>query len=146
MKLSSPAFQHNGAIPSEFTCDGSGVSPPLTISDVPKNTKSLVLISDDPDAPVGTWDHWVSFNIPPSTTQIPKGTEPKGVAGKNSWGKEGYGGPCPPSGTHRYLFKLYALDIGLNLPPGSAKKDIEIAMKGHIIEKTELTGLYKRNK
>jgi len=146
MRLTSPAFQHNWQIPSEFTCDGSDVSPPLIIHDVPKHAKSLVLICDDPDAPVGTWDHWIVFNMPASAAQIPKGTEPSGVAGKNSWGKTGYGGPCPPSGTHRYLFKLYALDTELNLPKGSAKKDIERAMQGHIIEKAEMTGLYKRNK
>lgn len=144
MKLTSPAFANNGAIPSEFTCDGAGLSPPLSISDIPKNTKSLALISDDPDAPVGTWDHWIVFNIPTSTTLIPKGAEPSGVAGRNSWGKTGYGGPCPPSGTHRYFFKIYALDTILNLPKGSAKKDLETAMQGHIIEKAELIGLYNR--
>lgn len=144
MKLTSSTFMHNGNIPSEYTCDGTDISPPLSISDVPANTKSLVLISDDPDAPVGTWDHWVVFNIPASTTQISKGTEPKGTAGKNSWGRTGYGGPCPPSGTHRYFFKLYALDTELNLPVGSAKKQIESAMQGHILAKAELIGLYKR--
>ena len=144
MKLTSPAFQHNGQIPSEFTCDGSDLSPPLTISDVSNNAKSLVLISDDPDAPVGTWDHWIMFNIPASTTQIPKGTEPKGIGGRNSWGRTGYGGPCPPSGTHRYFFKLYALDTMLNLPEGATKKDIEKAMQGHILAKAELMGTYKR--
>ena len=101
MKLTSTAFIHNAPIPSEYTCDGSDVSPSLSISDVPSNAKSLILIMDDPDAPVGTWDHWVVFNIPPSTKQINKGTEPDGVTGKNNWGRTGYGGPCPPSGTHR---------------------------------------------
>ena len=144
MKLTSPAFTHNGVIPPEFTCDGSDVSTTLTISDVPANAKSLALIMDDPDAPVGTWDHWVVFNIPPSTKQIQKATEPQGTAGKNSWGKTGYGGPCPPSGTHRYFFKLYALEIEFNLPKGSAKKDLEKAMQGHIIAKAELMGTYKR--
>ncbi|MBI2650394.1 YbhB/YbcL family Raf kinase inhibitor-like protein [Candidatus Woesearchaeota archaeon] len=144
MKLTSAAFANNGAIPSEYTCDGNDLSPPLSISDVPSNAKSLALISDDPDAPVGTWDHWVVFNIPPTTKEIPKGTEPKGTAGKNSWGRTGYGGPCPPSGTHRYFFKLYALDTILNLQEGSAKKDIESAMQGHIIAQTQLVGLYKR--
>ena len=144
MKLTSSAFQHNAQIPSEFTCDGSDLSPPLSISDVPANAKSLVLISDDPDAPVGTWDHWVVFNIPASTKEIPKGAEPKGNGGKNSWGRTDYGGPCPPSGTHRYFFKLYALDTILNLPQGATKKDIENAMQGHIIAKTELMGTYKR--
>ena len=144
MKLTSPVFTHNGNIPSEYTCDGSGLSPPLTISDVPANAKSLVLISDDPDAPVGTWDHWVVFNIPQSTKEIQKGTEPQGTSGRNSWDRTGYGGPCPPSGTHRYFFKLYSLDTELNLPEGSTKKQVEVAMQGHIIVKAELIGLYKR--
>ena len=144
MKLTSPAFTHNGAIPSEYTCDGSDLSPPLEISDVPSNAKSLVLINDDPDAPVGTWDHWIVFNIPSSIEDIPKGTEPKGTAGRNSWGRTGYGGPCPPSGTHRYFFKLYALDTELNLQEGATKKDLERAMQGHIIAQAELMGTYKR--
>ena len=144
MKLTSPAFANNGAIPSEYTCDGNDLSPELSISDVPSNSKSLVLISDDPDAPVGTWDHWVVFNMNPSTKEIPKGTEPKGAAGKNSWGRTGYGGPCPPSGTHRYFFKLYALDTMLHLPQGATKKDIEKAMHGHIITQAELMGTYKK--
>lgn len=144
MKLTSSAFTHNGIIPSEFTCDGSDLSPPLSISDVPSNAKSLALIMDDPDAPVGTWDHWIVFNIPPSTKEIIKGKEPNGIAGKNSWGRTGYGGPCPPSGTHRYLFKLYALDTELNLPKGSPKKNLEAAMQGHILAKAELMGTYKR--
>ena len=144
MKLTSTAFAHNSTMPSEFTCDGQDLSPPLTISDVPSNAKSLVLIMDDPDAPVGIWDHWVVFNIPPSTKEIAKGTEPKGTAGKNSWGRTGYGGPCPPSGTHRYFFKLYALDSELNLPEGSAKKELEMTTQGHILAKAELMGNYKR--
>ena len=144
MKLTSSAFQNNVQIPSEFTCDGDDLSPPLSINEVPSNAKSLVLINDDPDAPVGTWDHWVVFNIPPSTRQIAKGTEPDGTAGKNSWGRTGYGGPCPPSGTHRYLFKLYALDTTLNLPESSTKKELERAMQGHIIGQAQLMGTYKR--
>lgn len=144
MKLTSSAFQNNGQIPSEYTCDGNDLSPPLSISEVPANAKNLVLISDDPDAPVGTWDHWVIFNMHPSTREISKGKEPQGTAGKNSWGRTGYGGPCPPSGTHRYFFKLYALDTMLNLPQGAAKKDLERAMQGHIIAQAQLVGLYKR--
>lgn len=144
MKLTSPAFANNGEILSEFTCDSSDVSPPLAISDVPKNAKSLALVMDDPDAPVGTWDHWIVFNIPASTKEITKGKEPIGIPGKNSWGRSGYGGPCPPSGTHRYFFKLYALDTELALPQGSAKRELEMAMQGHIIEKAELIGTYKR--
>lgn len=144
MKLTSPAFVHNSNIPSEYTCDGSDTSPELYIADAPKNAKSLVLINDDPDAPVGTWDHWIVFNIPPATAKISKGQEPAGVGGKNSWGRTGYGGPCPPSGVHRYFFKLYALDTMLNLNEGATKKEIEAAMQGHIIAKTELMGTYKR--
>ena len=144
MKLTSSAFANNGNIPSDYTCDGAGLSPPLTLSDVPPNAKSLVLICDDPDAPVGTWDHWIVFNIPASAKEIQKGREPQGTHGKNSWGRTGYGGPCPPSGTHRYFFKLYALDAALNLPPGSAKKQIEAAMQGYILANSELIGLYKR--
>ena len=144
MKLTSPAFGHNGKIPSEYTCDGSDTSPELDIKDVPKNAKSLVLINDDPDAPVGVWDHWIVFNIPPETKKIEKGDEPEGLGGKNSWGRIGYGGPCPPSGVHRYFFKLYALDAMLSLEEGATKKQIEAAMQGHIIAKTELIGTYKR--
>ena len=144
MKLTSPAFENNKEIPSEYTCDGSDTSPELNIADVPENTKSLVLINDDPDAPVGTWDHWIVFNMPTTTNKINKGREPTGTAGKNSWGRTGCGGPCPPSGTHRYFFKLYALDTELDLAEGTTKKDIEAAMEGHIIDKTELVGTYKR--
>ena len=144
MKLISPAFKHNGAMPFEYTCDGADISPELNIENVPENAKSLALIIDDPDAPAGTWVHWVVWNIPPDTTKIAKGTESGGIGGKNSWGRIGYGGPCPPSGTHRYFFKLYALDINLGLKEGSSKQDLEKAMQGHIIEKAELIGHYKR--
>ena len=144
MKITSSAFANNGAIPSEFTCDSSNIAPQLSISDVPKNAKSLALIMDDPDAPVGTFVHWVVWGIPPDTKQIQKGAEPPGVHGKGGSGKLGYIGPCPPSGTHRYFFKLYALDAMLNLPEGSAKKDLENAMNGHIIEQAQLMGNYKR--
>ena len=143
MKVTS-VFNENEAIPSEYTCDGEDKAPELKIEDVPENTKSLALIMDDPDAPVGTWDHWIVFNIPPDTKVITKGTEPKGTAGKNSWGKTGYGGPCPPSGTHRYFFKLYALDTTLDIEEGSDKKDLEKAMQDHTIEKAELMGTYRK--
>ncbi len=144
LKITSPAFEHNTEMPSRYTCDGEGVSPPLTISDIPENTKSLVLINDDPDAPGATWDHWIIFNMPPDTKEIPENTEPEGIAGKNSWGNTGYGGPCPPSGTHRYFFKIYALDTYLDLPESSSKSDIENAMNDHILDKDELIGLYRR--
>jgi|TARA_Y100000310_G_scaffold93932_1_gene91515 hypothetical protein len=144
MKLTSPAFENNKEMPSEYTCDGANILPELNIDEVPENTKSLALIMDDPDAPVGTWVHWVVWNIPPDTKTIAKGTEPQGTQGKTSFGKPGYGGPCPPFGTHRYFFKLYALDMTLDIKEDSDKKDLEAAMDGHIIEKTELLGLYKR--
>ena len=144
MKLTSPAFTEGSAIPSEYTCDGADASPELSIADAPPNAKSLVLICDDPDAPAGTWDHWIVFNIPASTKNIAKGTEPPGVAGKNSWGKTGYGGPCPPSGTHKYFFKLYALDIELDLASGASKAEIMDAMKGHVVAEAKLMGTYKK--
>ncbi len=144
MKLTSPAFEHEGNIPSEFTCDSSDISPELEISDVRENTKSLALVMDDPDAPAGKWDHWIIFNIPQDTKKIEKGTEPEGIPGKNSWGKTGYGGPCPPSGTHRYFFKLFALDTELDLPEGSTKQELEEAMQNHLIEETQLIGKYQR--
>jgi len=146
MQLTSSAFQHNSPIPSEFTCDGENINPPLSITDVPANAKSLVLIVDDPDAVVGVWDHWIVFNMPPSSKQIAQNTQPQGGAGKNSGSKNNYQGPCPPSGTHRYFFKLYALDATLNLPEGSTKKQVESAMQEHILVKSELVGMYNRNK
>ena len=145
MKLTSSVFANNGAIPSEFTCDGDDISPHLSISDVPKNAKSLALIMDDPDAPVGIFIHWVVWNIPPDTKEISKGEEPRGVQGMTSFRRQGYGGPCPPSGTHRYFFKLYALDAELNLPEGSTKHDLENAMQSHIIAQAQLMGTYKRS-
>lgn len=144
MKLTSLAFTNNNTIPSEFTCDGADISPPLTISDVPKNAKSLALIMDDPDAPIGTFVHWVVWNILPDAKEIMKGDEPDGIQGTTGFRRLGYGGPCPPSGTHRYFFKLYALDTELNLPEGSAKHDLENAMQGHIIAQAQLMGTYKR--
>jgi len=144
MKLSSSVFENGEPIPSEYTCDGSDVSPPLTFSDIPENTKSLALIVDDPDAPMGTWVHWLVWNILPNTTGFSKNEIIKFPQGRNDFGKLDYGGPCPPSGKHRYFFKLYALDIILDLNEGSAKKQLESAMSGHIIEEAELMGTYTR--
>jgi len=147
MKLTSSAFQHQSKIPSKYTCDGADVNPPLAISDVPPNAKSLVLIMDDPDAmkPAGkVWDHWIVWNIPPFTKEIAEGQEPRGVHGKGTSGNLKYHGPCPPDMVHRYFFTLYALDTGLQLPEGSAKADVEKAMKGHILARTELMGRYER--
>ena len=145
MKLTSSAFQNGGLIPSEFTCDGPNICPPLVIDGVPAETKSLVLIMDDPDVPKnlrpdGMWDHWVVFNIPPHLREIQKGIEPEGAHGKGIGGNQNYYGPCPPDREHRYFFKLYALDAKLDLPAGSTKKQVEEAMAGHIIAHTELMG------
>lgn len=144
MKLSSPAFKNGGKIPAEYTCDGDNVSPALTFSDPPEKTKSLAIIMDDPDAPLITFVHWLVWNIPPSKTGFSKGENITLSKGKNGFRKQTYGGPCPPFGTHRYFFKLYALDTMLNLEPGSKKKDLEKAMSGHIIEETQLIGKYSR--
>lgn len=144
MEITSSAFAHEDPIPERFSCDGDDISPPLAIAGIPEGTQTLVLIMDDPDAPVGTWDHWVEFNIPASTANIPEAVGMLGTAGNNSWGRTGYGGPCPPGGTHRYLFKLYALDIALDLDEGSAKQTVEAAMAGHVLANAELIGLYTR--
>lgn len=142
--LSSPAFVSGGALPAQFTCDGIGSSPALSISGVPENAQSLVLLVEDPDAPKGVWVHWVAFNIPPTTRDIPEGKEPPGRAGKNSWGKTWYGGPCPPLGEHRYFFRVYALSKVLALPQGSTKTEVFTAMKKFILAETELMSRYER--
>lgn len=150
MKLESPTFEHEGSIPSTYTCDGENINPPLKISDVPLEAKSLVLIMDDPDVPKslrpdGMWDHWLIWNIPPETKEIAEGEEPSGVIGKNTGGKFGYQGPCPPDREHRYFFKLYALDAMLDLPAETTSKaDLEKVMEGHILEQAELMGRYNR--
>jgi hypothetical protein len=146
MKLISPAFDNNQSIPSEYTCDGENINPPLQISEVPTEAQSLVLIVDDPDAPAGTWVHWTVWNIDPQTTEIAKDSVPAGaVEGMTSFGKTGYGGPCPPSGEHRYFFKLYALDKELDLSASSGKDELEQIMPGHVLDSVELIGLYSRS-
>lgn len=146
MKIESSAFQNNQSIPAKYTCDGENISPLLKISEAPEGAKSLVLISDDPDAPIGTWVHWTIWNIDPKTEEIAEASIPQGaVEGVTSFGKPGYGGPCPPSGTHRYFFKLYALDITLNLDSSAKVSDIEQAVKDHVLDKAELVGLYGRH-
>jgi Raf kinase inhibitor-like YbhB/YbcL family protein len=142
LKLTSPVFENNGDIPSRYTCQGDNINPPLDIEGVPADAKSLVLIVDDPDAPMGIWVHWVVWNIKP-TDKIKEDSAP-GVQGVNDFGKQDYGGPCPPSGKHRYFFKLYALDTELDLDEGAHKKDVEGAMKGHILDKAEIVGLYEK--
>lgn len=146
MKITS-VFENNGNIPPEYTCDGQDAAPILTISDVPANTQELVLIVDDPDAPMGTFVHWLVYNIPANTTKIDYKNLPTGTEqGYTDFDKIGWGGPCPPSGTHRYVFKLYAINTKLNLPAGLTKQELEEAISKHIIDKTELIGLYKRSK
>jgi Raf kinase inhibitor-like YbhB/YbcL family protein len=144
MKISSSAFADGSSIPAKYTCDGSDTSPPLAFSGLPPNAKSLALVVDDPDAPGGTFDHWIVWNIPPSTTAVAEGQPPQGVMGRNGFRKDAYGGPCPPSGEHRYQFKLYALDSTINLRPSSSKRDLENAMNGHIIAEAQMVGKYKR--
>jgi len=145
LKISSPAFGSNGHIPGLYTCDGKDVNPALVIENVPDGAKSLALIVDDPDATAGTWVHWVLWNIDPKLKEIKADSVPsKSVQGKNDFGKNNYGGPCPPSGTHRYFFRLYALDTLLNLSPDSTKYGLEKAMKGHVLSEGQIVGLYKR--
>lgn len=144
--IESPAFENNEMIPSKYTCDEQNINPPLKISGVTEDVKSLVLIMDDPDAPAGTWVHWTIWNISPRTAEIAENTKPESaLEGITSFRKPGYGGPCPPSGTHRYFFKLFALDIMLELDQDATAGDIENAMKGHILDSAELIGLYKRS-
>jgi Raf kinase inhibitor-like YbhB/YbcL family protein len=143
MELTSDAFRHETRIPSKYTCDGDDVSPPLAISGVPDGTETLALIVDDPDAPSGTWDHWIAYDIPVSET-IPEGVATLGSPGRNSWGRSGYGGPCPPSGTHRYFFTVYALDVTLGLEAGAKKQALLEALEGHVLAEATLLGRYSR--
>ncbi len=150
IKVTSSAFQDGGMIPAKYTCDGQDVSPPLAWQDVPEGSKSLALINDDPDAPMGTWVHWVMYNIPPETSQLPENVPldkvlPNGAKqGMTDFRRVGYGGPCPPSGTHRYFFKIYALDVQPDLDAGATKKELLVAMEGHILAEGQLIGKYKR--
>lgn len=156
LSLTSPDFTHQNPIPEKFTCDGDDISPALSWSSVPRTAKSLVLIVDDPDAPDPaapklTWVHWLLYNIPPTATGLPQAVSsanlPEGaLQGSNDWRRAGYGGPCPPTGSHRYFHKLYALDIVLPDLGQPAKAQIEKAMQGHVIEKAELIGTYRRNR
>ncbi|HET7057538.1 MAG TPA: YbhB/YbcL family Raf kinase inhibitor-like protein [Nitrospiraceae bacterium] len=150
MKLQSPAFRQGDPIPAKYTCDGMDVSPPLTWTDPPQGIRSLALVADDPDAPRGTWVHWVAWNIPADTRSLPEAL-PKQHSlqtgmkqGTTDFKKIGYGGPCPPSGTHRYFFKLYALDLAFDLPGNTTKAELEKAMNGHTLQQAELMGTYQR--
>ncbi len=149
MQLISPAFTEGGKIPSEYTCDGKNINPPLDIRGVPDGTESLALIMDDPDVPLsirpdGLYIHWVVYNMPATLKSIEKGKAPKGVFGAGTGGKLAYQGPCPPDREHRYFFKLYALDISLDLPAGATKEEVEEAIEGHVIEEAHLMGRYER--
>jgi len=148
-ELISTAFEQGEPIPAKYSCDGEDISPSLAWGDPPQGTQSLALIMDDPDAPVGTWDHWIVFNIPADIRELPEampaGTKFGDVAvtfGKNSWNRSDYGGPCPPGGTHRYFFKLYALDTTLPSDETMNKKQVLAAMDGHILAETELMGTF----
>ncbi len=144
--LTSDAFKHNGKIPDRFTCEGEDLNPPMEIRQAPAGTVSFTLIVDDPDAPRGNWNHWLVWNIPVSQTRIEEGSLPRGaVLGMNDFGRTSYGGPCPPAGpTHRYFFKLYALDAFLDLKEGATKEQLENALTGHVLGEAELIGLYQR--
>lgn len=147
--LTSPAFGEGQVVPVRYTADGPDLSPPLRIQDPPEGTVSFALIMDDPDAPMGTWVHWVAWNIPGTASAIPEGGLPEGaVEGTNSWGRTGYGGPSPPRGTgvHRYVFTLYALDTTLDLPPSTDKAGLLAAIKGHVLGEARLVGTYTRDR
>ena len=143
LTVKSPAFEANKPIPKKYSCNGESISPPLTIEGTPKEAKTLVLLMDDTDAPRGTFDHWVVWNIQASTKRIGEKTVP-GTEGLNGMRKKGYTGPCPPSGTHRYFFKVYALDTELKLADKTTKREVEAAMQGHILAKGELIGVYNK--
>lgn len=143
VSVATSAFQAGGDIPAKFTCNGANVNPALKINGVPNEAKSLVLIVDDPDAPRGLFTHWILWNIDPKTTDIGENSVPAGgVQGTNDFGKRNYGGPCPPSGTHRYFFKIFALDMKLDLKPGVRRADLDAAMKSHILAQGELMARY----
>ena len=146
LSIESTVFANNSPLPMQYTCEGANLSPALVWQNVPTNTQSYVLLVDDPDAPNGLWTHWVLFNIPSDIRQLADATEtPRGaISGQNSWGVTGYRGPCPPNGTHRYFFKLYALDTKLTLDEMATEQDVKIAMQNHVIEQSELIGLYSK--
>lgn len=150
LTITSPAIEMNGAIPTRFTCDGKNISPELIFSNIPASTQSLALTMEDPDVPHsiradGMWNHWIVWNMPPTTTHIEEGAIPPGIVGMNTSGKIAYGGPCPPDREHRYIFTLYALDTMLSFPKGSAKEELLQSLAYHLIEKATLIGRYNRN-
>lgn len=150
IQLTSSVFENEGMIPSKYSCDGDDISPPLSWSSMPEGTQTVALIADDPDAPMGTFVHWVLFNLPANVQELPedvpsdKKLDNGALQGTNDFKKIGYGGPCPPGGTHRYYFKIYALDTELDLKAGATKKDLLNAMEGHILAQGQLMGKYQR--
>lgn len=152
LTLASSAFEHEGSIPSQYSCDGKNMNPPLTINGIPEGAKTLALLMDDPDIPesvkesrgIEVFDHWIVFNMPSDTRVLPENTVPPGIQGVNSTGNNSYAGPCPPNGEHRYFFKLFALDTKLDLLEGVSKAEVEKAMEGHILGEATLMGRYKR--
>ncbi len=151
MQLQTSAFAPNADVPVEFTCDGANISPPLAWTAPPEGTQSLALVVDDPDAPRGTWVHWVVYNLPPTARQLPEAVAPRGPLasgaqqGRNDFGEIGYGGPCPPAGrAHRYYFRLFALDRRLDLPAGCSRAELDEAMRDHILSRAEMIGRYRR--
>lgn len=150
IKLTSPVFPEGGMIPKQYTCDGANISPPLAWSGVPESTKTLALVCDDPDAPGKTWVHWVLYDLPASSKELPEKVLPQqkltsgGTQGTNDFRKTGYSGPCPPSGTHRYFFRLYAVDTETQLKPDATKEELLEAIEGHIVGQGQLIGKYKR--
>lgn len=152
-EISSSAFDEGAVIPVEYTCDGSDRSPGLTWRGIPREAKSLVLVSDDPDAPAGSWVHWVMYNIPVEAAGLPEGVPPEEIVergaaqGRNDFGRIGYGGPCPPPGKpHRYFFRLFALDADLKLPPGLRRSEVMEKVESHILTETQVMGYYSRNR
>ncbi|MHC4271210.1 MAG: YbhB/YbcL family Raf kinase inhibitor-like protein [Planctomycetota bacterium] len=150
IKVTSSAFEEGGMIPPIYTCDGQDISPPLEWEGIPEETKSIALISDDPDAPMGTWVHWVLYNLPADINQLEEGIPadeilPNGAKqGTTDFGRIGYGGPCPPDGTHRYFFKVYALDSQVEPAPSATKEQLLTSMEGHILAQGQLMGKYRR--
>ena len=145
IQMASPAFADGGVIPKKYTCDGENVSPPLTWSGTPPETKSLALTCSDPDSPSGEWDHWVVYNLPGDLQGLPEAVKGAGTDGRCSWERPGYRGPCPPRGApHRYFFKLYALDAVLNLKPGLSRLELEKTLRGHILAVGQIMGRYGR--
>lgn len=150
IQITSPVFEDGGEIPKKYTCDDLDVSPPIEWMDMPEGTRTLAIVCDDPDAPMKTWIHWIIFNIPGDVRCLPENVPPEkelangAKQGMNDFHKVGYGGPCPPSGMHRYFFKIYALDTSLDLPPGVSKSHLMIAMEGHVLAEAHLMGTYTR--